>query len=170
MLGMREGEVRLAEHDPAWAGCFRRERLRLRRALGPRLLAIEHIGSTAVPDLPAKPIIDIALRVRRLRDLASLMRTLAALGYRHLGEHGLPGRQFFVRGEPVTHHLHVVAVRSPHWAVWLRFRDRLRADPAARALYAAGKRQLARRFATRRAAYTRGKTPLVRRLLAGPDL
>ncbi len=165
MLGVREGEVRLVEHDPAWAGCFRRERLRLRRALGPRLLAVEHIGSTAVPGLPAKPIIDLAIRVRRFRNLPSLIHLLAALGYRHQGEHGLPGRQFFVRGDPVTHHLHVVAARSPHWAVWLALRDRLRADPAARARYAAGKRRLARRFAHRRADYTRGKTPLVQALL-----
>ena len=165
-LGLSSGEVRLVPYDPGWPAAFAAERERLRAALGARLTGIEHIGSTAVPGLPAKPILDLALAVESAAQLPALAAGLAGLGYRVWGEHGLPGRQFFSRGEPVTHHVHAVVGGSPHWAIWLRFRDRLRADAVDRTAYAACKRQLAAVHPRDRAAYTKGKDELVTAILA----
>jgi GrpB-like predicted nucleotidyltransferase (UPF0157 family) len=166
MLGVAQGTVRLEEYDPRWPELAGRELQRVGAALGPLVQRIEHIGSTAVPGLPAKPILDLALEVESADQLPALAIGLAGLGYRAWGEHGLPGRQFFSRGEPVTHHVHAVVGGSPHWAVWLRFRDRLRADAADRAAYAACKRQLARAHPDDRRSYTRGKDDLVTAILA----
>jgi GrpB-like predicted nucleotidyltransferase (UPF0157 family) len=163
-LGLRSGEVRLVPHDAAWAAAFAAERDRLRAALGRHAVAIEHIGSTAVPDLPAKPVIDIAVAVRSLLALPELIRAMEAAGYTHKGEHGLPGRQFFVRGEPATHHVHLVEPDSPLWADWIALRDDLRAHPADRAAYAAFKLGLAARHAQDRDAYTKAKDPFVQQL------
>lgn len=166
MLGVAQGTVRLEEYDPRWPELAAREMQRVGAALGPLVQRIEHIGSTAVPGLPAKPILDLALVVGAADQLPALAVGLAGLGYRAWGEHGLPGRQFFSLGEPVTHHVHAVVGGSPHWAVWLRFRDRLRADAADRAAYAACKRQLARAHPDDRRSYTRGKDDLVTAILA----
>lgn len=163
-LGLRSGEVRLAPHDPGWPAAFSAERVRLLAALAPHALAVEHIGSTAVPDLPAKPIIDIAVTVESFRALPALIGALEAAGYTHKGEYGLPGRQFFVRGEPATHHVHLVEPDSPHWADWLALRDHLRVHAEDRASYAALKRELAARHARDRAAYTKAKDPFIQRL------
>ena len=163
-LGLSSGEVRLVPYDPGWPAAFAAERERLRAALGARMTAIEHIGSTAVPGLPAKPIIDMAVTVASFRALPELIRAMAAAGYTHKGEYGLPGRQFFVRGEPATHHVHLVEPGSPLWADWLALRDELRAQPEERAAYAALKCELAARHARDRAAYTKAKDPFLQRL------
>lgn len=165
MLGVAQGTVRLAEYDPQWPLLAAREMQRLAAALGPLVRGIEHIGSTAVPGLPAKPILDLALAVESAAQLPALAAGLAGLGYRAWGEHGLPGRQFFSRGEPVTHHVHAVVGGSPHWMVWLQFRDHLRQDAADRQVYAVCKRQLAIVHPHDRAAYTRGKDDLVASIL-----
>lgn len=166
MLGVEQGTVRLEEYDPRWPAWAAAEQARLQDALGALVAQIAHIGSTAVPGLPAKPILDLALVVESADRLPALAVGMAGLGYRAWGEHGLPGRQFFSRGEPVTHHVHAVAAGSPHWAVWLRFRDRLRADAADRTAYAACKRRLAQAHPADRQAYTRGKDDLVTAILA----
>ena len=165
-LGLRSGEVRLVPYDDAWPACFVRERAQLAAALGPLAGAIEHIGSTAVPGLPAKPVLDIAIQVTTFRDLPAIAKALASAGYESKGEYGLPGRQFFTRGDPVTHHVHVVEAGSPHWAEWKGLRDHLRANAADREAYAAAKRDLAARFARDRASYTMGKNPIMQALRA----
>lgn len=163
-LGLRSGEVRLEPYDPDWPAAFAAERERLLAALARHALAIEHIGSTAVRDLPAKPIIDIAVTVTGFQALPALIRAMAAAGYTHKGEYGLPGRQFFVRGEPATHHVHLVEPGSPLREDWIALRDHLRLHPADRAAYAALKRELAARHARDRASYTKAKDPFLRRL------
>ncbi len=166
MLGVAQGTVRLEEYDPRWPAWAAAEQARVRAALGPLVAQIEHIGSTAVPGLPAKPILDLALVVESADRLPAVAIGLAGLGYRAWGEHGLPGRQFFSIGEPVTHHVHAVVGGSSHWSVWLRFRERLRADAADREAYAACKRRLAGAHPHDRAAYTKGKDALVTAILA----
>lgn len=86
-------------------------------------------------------------------------------GYTYLGTYGLRGRHFFTRGNPVTHHIHVVGGRSRHWVRWLAFRDHLRTQAGARNAYRKFKVALARRFADDRKAYTAGKNPFIRRAL-----
>ncbi len=164
-IGLKTGEVRLTPHSPAWRRKFSAEKLRLKALLQPRHYTLEHIGSTAVPGLDAKPILDIAILIPSFRSLPRWIQALESAGYLYKGEYGLPGRHFFTRGNPVTHHLHLVTPETPHWADWLLFRDYLRATPAAARQYNQTKKRLARRFAANREAYTRAKTPLVTKLM-----
>ncbi len=165
-IGLKTGEVKLAPYSPLWRRKFSAEARRLQRHLPFRSYRLEHIGSTAVPGLEAKPIIDMAIRIPSLRPLTRWIRALEAAGYTYKGEYGLPGRHFFTRGVPVTHHLHLVAPDTRHWDDWILFRDYLRTHPSAAALYDRTKRQLARHFASNRDAYTRAKTPLIRKIMA----
>ena len=166
MLGVAQGTVRLADYDPQWPVLATAECARLRDGLGALIQDLEHIGSTAVSALPSKPILDLALCVASADAFPALARGLAGLGYVAKGEHGLPGRQFFTLGEPVTHHVHAVAAGSPHWVMWLRFRDHLRRHTADRRAYADCKRRLAAAHPRDRSAYTKGKDELVRAILA----
>jgi len=165
LLGLPKGQVALADYSPAWPRLFEAERGRLEAALGGAAMAIEHIGSTAVPGLPAKPIIDIAAAVASLETVGALVAPLERLGYRYLGEYGLPGRHFFEKGAPVTHHVHVVEVAGEHWKVWKLFRDYLRGHPQEAGQYAGFKRELARKYAADRDAYTRSKSEFVGSIL-----
>ena len=162
--------IRLAPYDPAWPRRYAGERDRLRAALGPPVPDLEHIGSTAVPGLGAKPILDIMAGVPDLGIAAEWIPSLASLGYRYLpdAERAIPDRRFFVRrrGGARIVHLHLVERPGPFWERHLRFRDLLRAQPATAAAYDRLKRALALRFAHDREAYTDGKTAFIEALLA----
>jgi GrpB-like predicted nucleotidyltransferase (UPF0157 family) len=164
-VGLPQGAVHLAPHTAAWATAYERERRRIVRAFAGERVEVEHIGSTAIPNMPAKPIIDLAVRVTNLTRLRSCARRLRRLGYDYWGEYGLRGRHFFVCGVPVTHHLHLVGWRSRHWKAWLLFRDYLRDHTAAAHRYRSLKRRLSTRYPHERAAYTRAKTAFVGRIL-----
>ena len=165
MIGLKSGTVKLSRHSARWDQLYSIEAQRLHHTLAPSRYSLEHIGSTAVPGLAAKPIIDMALRVPSFKRLAFWIRQLEKAGYLYKGEYGLPGRHFFVLGNPVTHHLHLVATGCEHWDRWLLFRDYLRANPAEAARYNELKRSLAVTYAKNRDAYTKAKTPHIDRML-----
>lgn len=164
-IGLRQGQVRLVQPSSDWARRYLREKRRLARYLPKRGVVIEHIGSTAIPGLAAKPIIDIAVKIPSLKRIASMVTALERAGYTYKGEYGLPGRHFFARGTPVTQHLHVVQSGSEHWMRWIVFRDYLRDHPLETEAYNNLKRDLARRFAHNRDAYTKAKTPYIQGVL-----
>lgn len=158
-------EVILADYDPAWPARFETQRAALMTALdycteGGVVYDIEHVGSTAVPGLAAKPCLDILIDAHPLPLTPEKLGALAALGYGHRGENGLPGRHYFVKG-PHQVHLHVVSREGSHWARLLIFRDYLRANVGARERYADLKQTLAERFPDDRAAYSEGKGPFI---------
>lgn len=168
-LGLASGTVRLVPADPAWAGLFAAERERLLAAVNGLPLVVEHVGSTAVPGLAAKPILDLMGGCPAGGDLAPYVAALEVAGYRHRGEYGIPGRQYFVRddaGGRRTHHLHLVEQGGAFWRAHLAFRDALRRSPDRAAAYAALKRALAARHPDDRAAYTDGKAAFVAETLA----
>ena len=166
MLGLERESVRLAPYSSEWPPLFEEERRLLESAVAGRVLAFEHVGSTSVPGLAAKPIIDVMAAVGDLRDVEPCVGPLAAIGYVYKGENGLPGRHYFTKGAPLrTHHLHVVTPDSAFWREHLLFRDYLRAHPDAAREYARLKAELARRFARDRAAYTEAKAPFIRRVV-----
>jgi GrpB-like predicted nucleotidyltransferase (UPF0157 family) len=166
-LGLSSDRVVLSDHDDTWREEFVTERRRISRALARFGCQIEHIGSTAVPGIPAKPILDIAIGCPATTDPLSLRSPLEALGYLYRGDWGSQGGHLFMRGtdEARTHHVHVVALEDEQWAAYLAFRDLLRSDAKSRALYATAKRTLARRFGDDRKSYTDGKASTVQRLL-----
>jgi len=151
----------IVEYDPEWPQIFEAIRADLARALGGLALDIEHVGSTAVPGLSAKPIVDIDVVVRPV-DMTDAIRCLARIGYVHEGNLGVLGRDAFIRppGSP-AHHLYLCPVGSPALRAHLRFRDYLRANPAASDEYAELKGTLASRVGDDRSAYTAGKGAFV---------
>jgi GrpB-like predicted nucleotidyltransferase (UPF0157 family) len=128
-------------------------------------LTLEHVGSTAVPGLAAKPILDIAAGYTGDIAYSTYIAVLASLGYLYRGDGGVPGREFFRRGELRSHHLHLVERHGTHWVHYLRFRNALRADPVVRDAYATLKHDLAVRYPRDREAYTVGKADFVERVL-----
>ena len=165
MLGLHKGTVRLAPHAEVWHRLFAREEARLRAALGGRVAAVEHVGSTAICGISAKPVIDIAAAVREIADAAACVAPLEALGYEDRGEHGIPGRRYFTRGEPRTHHLHVVELGGEFWRAHLLFRDHLRRHPRLAKEYEGLKKWLAAEYPEDRGAYTEGKAAFIRGVL-----
>ena len=167
-VGLPTGRLVIVPHDPAWGEAFAAERARLAAALGAVPARIEHVGSTAVPGLAAKPIIDILVGRPDGGALEPYVRAFEGAGYLYRGEYGIPGRHYFVRGtgrEARTHHLHLVALDGEFWRTHLAFRDHLRRTPECAAAYAARKRELAERHAGDRGAYTEAKAPFIRAAL-----
>lgn len=161
-------DVELVAYDPDWPRQFAVEADRLRAVLDPALvIGIEHFGSTAVPGLIAKPIIDILIAVHSLaRAKAEAIEPILSLGYVYWADNPKPDRMFFVKGMPPygarrTHHVHITEPDREMWRRRLPFRDYLRAHPDEAARYAALKRDLAQRHATDREAYTDAKTDYV---------
>jgi GrpB-like predicted nucleotidyltransferase (UPF0157 family) len=118
------------------------------------------VGSTSVPGLCAKPVVDILVGLDQLEVTDEQVAAMEALRYAYLGEHGLPGRLFF-RKDPRTHHVHVVEHGGEHWERQLAFRDALRSDEDERRRYDEFKRRLAAEGHTREV-YTELKTPFIR--------
>ena len=144
---------------------FAEEAVLLRRVVGDYVVAIEHIGSTAICGILAKPIIDIAVGVEKLTDGEKCVVPLENIGYEYRGEHGIARRFYFVKGEPRTHHLHLVEKDSDFWRSHLLFRDYLRAHPAVAKEYENLKLELARKYANDRDAYLYGKTDFIENVL-----
>ncbi len=156
--------VEISEYDPTWAELFEQERERLSGVFDGRAVAIEHIGSTAVPSLCAKPIVDIAVGLERLELTDEQIAEMEELDYEYLGEFGLPGRLYF-RTSPSKYNVHVVEHGGEHWKRQLVFRDALRTDPEERRRYDELKRRLAAEGHPRNA-YTELKTPFIREVEA----
>ncbi len=159
--------VIIVDYDPAWPARFEEVRRQLARALGDVALRIEHVGSTSVPGLAAKPILDIDVVIESAQQLAVAVARLAALGYEHQGDRGVVGREAFRPREATSprtwppHHLYVCARDSSELRRHLAFRDWLRGHVEDRRRYAALKRELARRYRDDRDAYSEAKSDFV---------
>jgi GrpB-like predicted nucleotidyltransferase (UPF0157 family) len=162
----RAEPVLVVPYDPAWPAAFARLRDLIAPALGELAAGIEHVGSTAVPCLDAKPIVDVDVVIRHAGDLDEVVRRLEGLGYTHLGDLGIVGREAF-RATPdlPRHHLYVCAAGSAPLQAHLILRDALRSDPELAASYGALKRELAERYRDDRDSYTEGKTAFITSVL-----
>lgn len=165
MLGLQQGTVKLMPHTELWHQLFAEEEARLREVIGEHVVAIEHIGSTAICGLSAKPIIDIAAAVHETADAEKCVEPLENIGYEYRGESGIAGRYYFVKGEPRTHHLHMVASGSDVWRSHLLFRNYLRQNRAVAEEYERLKRDLAEKYKRDRETYTEGKATFIEEVL-----
>ena len=164
---MAEAPIEVAPYDARWPAAFEQERALLAEALGPWLAGPpEHIGSTAVPGLAAKPGIDIMAPVHTLAASRPAIEAARELGYVHY-PYKPDVMHWFCKPSAAhrTHHLHLVPLGSPLWRERLAFRDALRADPELRASYQALKLDLAQRHRLVREAYTDAKTPFIEQVL-----
>ncbi len=159
--------VYIEPYDPSWPIRFLEEKARLAEVLKPWLAGeIEHIGSTSVPGLPAKPILDIGAPVVSLEASRGAIEAVAPLSYCYF-PYKADQMHWFCKPSDFerTHHLHLVPIDSPFWIDRLRFRDYLRAHPEAAAEYAALKLELAEAHRRDREAYTELKGPFIARIL-----
>ena len=165
-MSLPNDPAELTAYSPMWPAVFDIERERLLQIFGADAVVIEHIGSTAVPGLGAKPIIDVLLGAPVLEIVERVMPQLAADGYRYVPEFekAFPGRRYFVKpdGQPGHFALHAVVMGSPFWREHLAFRDALRGDAALAEEYWRLKRRLASRHPNDRAAYAEAKATFIR--------
>lgn len=163
------GPIEMAEYDPEWPLLYEREERRIRSALGDRVVRIEHVGSTSVPGLPAKPIVDIVLEVPSSADEDAYLPDLEAAGYPlRIREPEWYEHRLF-KGPDTNVNLHVFTAGCEEVEVMLRFRDHLRANESDRELYAAAKRELAARGWKHVQQYADAKTDVVREIIERAD-
>lgn len=167
LLGLAEGMVVLVGHDPNWARAYSNEERKIRDALAGLVLDIQHCGSTAIPGIRAKPILDVVVGVERLALGFECISPLRAIGYDYLGEEVVPDEHFFGKGVPRTHHLHLVERRGSRWHDKVRFRDRLLIDRVLARRYEVLKVMLARRFPNDRPSYTKAKAAFIAGVVNG---
>ena len=168
MLGLKRGTVALCPHDPDWEIAAGQTIRRLRKIFGPTAEDIQHVGSTAIPAISAKPILDIAVAVRDFDAVSPLLPVLEANGFLLRPQDSFE-EMLLVCGDfsadTRTHHIHIVRFDSAAWQNYLNFRDYLRAVPQKALAYQRQKEMLALRFPQNREAYTAGKAGLIGQIL-----
>jgi GrpB-like predicted nucleotidyltransferase (UPF0157 family) len=170
MLGLKKNLNILVDYDPSWEAAFIEERKRLARVLGEVAKSIAHYGSTAVPGMRAKPILDILVGVSPLDDWAKCKDPLESLGYDYAANAGIPGHHIFGRGRVSTertHLVHVVEFLGEEWCGNLAFRDALRQDANLRRRYLQVKEHAIAASPESRIRYNELKGPFVAQVKAG---
>ena len=166
-LGLQFPEVRLFPYTSAWADAFDHERERIQRILKNNIIGIEHVGSTAIPGIRAKPIIDIAVAVHDLGLVDAFAADMASIGYDDAGDGGVPGQRIFGRGPRIrTHLVHFVVDGSEAWRNYLAFREALLGDRELAKAYDSLKHSLAAEFPADRRSYTSAKSEFIERVLS----
>lgn len=169
MIGLKRGTVKLVPHNKKWAKLFLKEKKLLQKTFGGKIVAIEHIGSTAIPGIPAKPIIDMNIGVKSLRSTLLMKKKFEKLGYKH--RPFKPGRapkelkhqELYAKGPESkrTHYAHVTVYNNSYWKNDLLFREYLRKYRGRAKEYANLKRKLEKSFADDRYKYTAAKAKFI---------
>jgi GrpB-like predicted nucleotidyltransferase (UPF0157 family) len=157
-------KVELVPHDPTWAAQAAAESARLSEAIGETLIRIEHVGSTSIPGIVAKPTIDLMPIVKRLAELDARQAAVEALGYVWRGEFGIPGRRYCIREQQGRRlfHVHCHQADHPEIARTIDFRDYLRADPEEARAYETLKRVAAAAHPADTLAYSHAKSDWIK--------
>lgn len=166
---MNNDPVVIVPYDPGWTDIFKNEAELLQTVIPLSNIVIEHIGSTSVAGLAAKPIIDIMVGFESLNDATISIPSIETLDYRYIPEYevDLPDRRYFHKpvSPPRNFHLHCTAIHSNFWIKQIAFRDYLRSHPQACADYRQLKESLAKQYHYDRTAYTDAKTGFIERIL-----
>jgi len=131
-LGLPDGIVQILPFNPAWNESFTAEKERLNLAIGAQVVDIQHIGSTSIPGMPSKPVLDIGIAVVDFESAKDYIDPIVGLGYKYLGEYGISRRHFFIRGNPRTHHIHMLEINSREWRSHLFFQNLFERAPGFR--------------------------------------
>ena len=167
MIGLARGTVLLLPYQPEWKTLFEQEADLLNSIMGAAAYHIEHVGSTAIDGMSAKPIIDLVVVINSLNEAGSWIPTLEAIGYEYRPDQGVPDRLFLAKGPHSrrTHHLSLAEATSEFYIEKLLFRDYLRSHREAFEEYLGLKQELASRHSLDRASYTEGKRVFVERII-----
>ena len=158
--------IGVVSHDPNWLAMFEAEAEDIAYVMGAELVAIHRIGSTSIPDIKAKPIIDLLVEVRDIEMIDTLNDAMIDLGYEPMGERGIPGRRYFRKPNKFTrtHRVHVYGIGHSDIDRYLNFRDYLIAHPGEGQAYGRLKEDLARMFPEDSHSYTEGKSEFIREI------
>jgi len=165
MLGLPDGIVRLEPYSPEWQRYYEHEKILLEAALGDSILDIQHVGSTAIEGMIAKPIIDIDVTVENYEDAGKCIVPIEKVGYMYKGDNGIPCSYYFVKGIPAQYHLHLYETGSLPWQNQIYFRDYLIENPGEARRYAELKVALAALYPQNRPAYLAGKASFIERIM-----
>lgn len=160
-------KVEVVSHNSSWQDLFEAESKRIADALGTNTVAIHHIGSTAIPNIYAKLIIDLLVEVKNITQVDEQSLVMHSLGYEVMGEFGIPGRRYFRKDSPEgvrTHHIHAFEVGSPQVERHLVFRDYMIAHPEDAQKYSELKRELARKYSNNIDRYMDGKDGFIQEI------
>lgn len=159
--------VIIEDYNPDWSREFEQEKEKLLEILGNKIISIEHIGSTSVKGLGAKPILDIMVGVNNLDEVDEFIEPLKEIGYEFVYHKEFPERRFFRRGQwrAGTHHLHIYEFESEHWNNNILFRNYLRTHLDALKQYHQLKKELAEKHRFDRVAYTKAKAPFIQNVI-----
>lgn len=167
-LGLKRGTVRLIPHCRSWKKEFRNEKKLLAKQLDDFFIDIQHIGSTAIPSIKAKPIIDIGIGVKSLAEVSKYSKLLKPLGYRYREKASTKNRHLFFAKGPEhrrTHYVHITKYAGKQWKNDLFFRDYLISHPSTAKRYEKLKMTLANKYPENRKSYTKSKSLFIRQIL-----
>lgn len=167
---IQQRDINIAPYESKWATMYQEEKTKILSVIADKIVAIEHIGSTAVPDLASKPIIDIMVGTKNLDIANECIEPLKTIDYEYCPQYevDMPERRYFHRGPnlPNKHfHLHMVAINSDFWKTHLLFRDYLRKHARARIAYQNLKEELAKKYSPDIMAYCNGKTDFIHNIV-----
>jgi len=166
-VGLKRGTVKLSPYNAEWPKIFEKEGTLLSSTLGDLVIDIQHIGSTSIPGMAAKPIIDMMAAIPDFQNIEEYVQPLKNLGYEDRGQQGVPDRHIFVKGDEArrTHHLNLTEMDSSFWKEHILFLDYLRAHKEAVDEYAKLKTDLAKSFPDDRNSYTSAKAEFVKQIV-----
>lgn len=166
-IGLKRGTVKLVLYSDEWNTAFEKEKSILSKALKGSFIDIQHIGSTSVPGLIAKPILDIVIAVPNIRTLGKCIKKLEQIGYQYLGDKENKENYLFVKGreDNRTHYVHIVEINSSNWDNYILFRDYLRNNKDYLMEYSKLKKDLAKRFPDNRKKYTKLKADFIEKTI-----
>lgn len=167
IVGLQRKKVTLFFYNPAWKRLYKKEAKFLRSVIGKYVLDIQHVGSTSIPGVKAKPIIDIAIGVKNLKNGEKCIKPLKQLGYEYKHSAGIKGRHFFAKGSEMnrTHYVHIEKLDGRPWKNHIIFRDYLRKYKKAVKEYNELKEKLAKKYKDDRDTYTAQKDSFIRGII-----
>jgi GrpB-like predicted nucleotidyltransferase (UPF0157 family) len=167
IIGLQRKKVRISSYNSEWKKIYKKEKELLFSVLGDQVLDIQHIGSTSVPGVKSKPIIDIVVVVKKIKDAENLIESVEKLGYEYKHEAGVRGRRFFVKGSEKnrTHYIHMVKLDGKQWKNLTNFREYLLEDKKNIKEYNELKESLAKEYKDDRDTYTKKKSIFISRAI-----
>jgi len=167
IIGLKRKKVRLFSYNPVWEKLYKGEEKLLRSVIGKYVLDIQHVGSTSIPGAKAKPIIDIAVGVKNLKNGEKCIKSLKQSGYEYKHSAGIKGRHFFAKGSEKnrTHYIHIAKLNGRFWKNCILFRDYLRKHKRTVKEYNELKEKLAKKYKDDRDTYTAEKDSFIRGII-----